>query len=652
MRPTNACRQAMILETGNWALHAALAFALATSLMSFIGVRATAIRWARWCIPSAIAEIGFLALAYVCLTSAFISHDFSSAYVAANSNIELPLVYRITAVWGEHEGSLLLWVCLLGVWTGALICYGRRLPPALLGLTLGILGLITAGICTGILLTANPFATLTLVPENGNDLNPLLQDPAMAIHPPLLYAGYAGAALPFAFAVAMLLLGRIEQAWFHWLRPFATAGWMCLTLGIAVGSGWSYYELGWGGWWFWDPVENASFMPWLISTALVHSIAVTAKRGIFMNWTLLLSITIFSLSLVGTFLARAGALASVHTFATAPGSGQLLLGGFTVLIAAAVIIYIARAKHREPTSGFAVLSRETFLLANNLLLTIAAGLIFVGTFYPVMLSTFGLARLSVGAPWFEAVFLIPMLPLLFAVAIGMQTAWGTMAWQRLARKLRWPLVVSISMGIGLPVVAYGSNTALTAVGVAAACGLITTALLDPVRRLFGRGPQLTRGLLGMQVAHLGLGLTVLGMTVSTAFGVQADRRIVAGQTVELGEYAVRLVEIRSVRGPNYHAIEAAVQFTRDGRVVAELTPQKRTYAVRNIVMTEAGIDARWRRDLFVALGDDLGRGAWSMRLQYRPLIRLIWCGAVVMALGGLIALMGRRRSTPTTTHAR
>jgi cytochrome c-type biogenesis protein CcmF len=642
----------MILDTGTWALRAALAFALVTTLMSFIGTRSTTTRWVRCCIPSAVAQISSLTLAYACLTSAFITNDFSSGYVAGNSDSGLPLIYRITAVWGEHEGSLLLWVCLLGAWTGALIVFGRRLPPALLGLTLGVLGLITSGFCTVILLTANPFTTLTLVPENGNDLNPLLQDPAMAIHPPLLYAGYAASALPFALAVAMLLLGRTEQIWFRWLRPFVTAGWMFLTLGITVGSAWSYYELGWGGWWFWDPVENASFMPWLISTALVHSIAVTERRGIFMNWTLLLSISIFSLSLVGTFLARAGALTSVHTFATAPGRGQLLLSWFAILIAAAIVIYVVRAKHVEPTSGFAVLSRETFLLANNVLLTIAAGLIFVGTFYPVMLSTFGLGSISVGAPYFEAVFLIPMLPLLFAVAVGMHTAWGAMPLPRLVRQLRWPLVISFCTGIVIPVVAYGSNTVLTAVGVAAAFGLITTALLYPVRRLFGRAPQLTWGLLGMHVAHLGLGLTVLGMTVSTTFGVQADRRIAGGQVLEFHEYAVRLVDIRNISGPNYDAIEGVVQFTRNGEIVAVLTPQKRTYAIRNVVMTEAGIDARWTRDLLVALGDDLGQGAWSVRLQYRPLIRFIWLGAIMMALGGLIALMGRHHLNVPTANVR
>jgi len=617
----------MILASGSWALRIACVVALATSLFALIGARPK-IHWAlRCCRWLAVAQAALLGVAYACLTVAFVTNDFSSAYVAANSNTQLPLIYRITALWGEHEGSLFLWLCLLGAWTATVACAGRRLPDDLQSSILGVLGLVAAMFGGFVAWTADPFVPLPMPPTEGSDLNPLLQNLAMAVHPPLLYAGYASSAVPFAFAVATLLTGQTARAGFSWLRPFTTAGWLLLTLGIVVGSYWSYAELGWGGWWFWDPVENASLMPWLVSTALIHSLAVAARRGAFRNWTLLLSIAVFSLSLVGTFITRAGLVASVHSFATAPDRGQLLLTGFGLLVLGALLLHALRAKRLEPVAGFRPISRESFLLINNILLTAAAAMVFVGTFYPVLGSPAGL---SVGAPYYDTVLLPPILALLLAVGVGMHAAWGRAAPSRLLRRMRWPLGIAVSAGIGLPFVVFGANTMLAALGVTAGVGVIGSAAMH-------------RCAAGMRVAHAGLGLMVIGITISTSFGLQADRRLHAGRPAELGAYEFQLIATRVGPGPNYTATEATIDIHHAGRLVSTVTPQKRRYVARGTVMSEAGIDSRWHRDLYVVLGQDFDGRVSAARLQYRPLIRLIWLGGVVMALGGLIAIAGRCR---------
>jgi cytochrome c-type biogenesis protein CcmF len=427
--------------------------------------------------------------------------------------------------------------------------------------------------------------------------------------------------------------------------------WLFLTLGIALGSWWAYYELGWGGWWFWDPVENASFMPWLVGTALIHSLAVTDKRGIFLGTTLLLAITAFSLSLVGTFLVRSGVLVSVHAFASDPTRGLFILAFLSIVIGTALGLYAWRAPSLDQPRGFSPLSRETFLLVNNLLLCVAAGLVFLGTIYPLVLDGFNLGKISVGPPYFETAFLIPMLPLMAAVGVGMHSAWRSADGPSLARRLRVPAAVALLAGLAVPVVVYGGNSALTVAGVASATWLLLAALLDPVRALLRRGAPLTRAAAGMNLAHFGLGLFVLGVTVTSSFNIETDQRIAPGETARVGDYEVRFEGLRDVAGPNYRALQATMAVTRNGLPVATVYPEKRVYAVRSQPMTEAGIDGGWSRDLFVALGDDLGAGAWSVRLQYKPLVRFIWLGCVVMALGGFVAITDRRYRRVTAEAA-
>jgi cytochrome c-type biogenesis protein CcmF len=508
------------------------------------------------------------------------------------------------------------------------------------------MGAVNSGLIAFVLFTSNPFVRLDPIPFDGNDLNPLLQDPAMALHPPILYAGYVGFSVAFAFAIAALLAGKIDSEWARWARPWTTAAWVFLTIGIALGSWWAYYELGWGGWWFWDPVENASFMPWLVGTALIHSLAVTEKRGLFKGSTLLLAISAFSLSLVGTFLVRSGVLVSVHSFASDPARGLFILGFLALVIGVALGLYAWRAPSLDRAVGFSAFSRETFLLINNVLLCVAAGLVLLGTLYPLVLDALNAGKISVGPPYFETVFLLPMLPLLIAVGVGMHTAWRSADTSAVARRLRIPAALSVIAGIAITLVVYGGKNVLTMVGIAAGLWLVLTALLDPVRQIIGRGPQFSRAALGMSIAHLGLGLFVLGVTVTTSFNVETDQRIAVGETARIGDYSVRFNGVQDINGPNYRGLRGEMVVTQDGRQIATLHPEKRIYGTRSSPMTEAGIDAGWSRDVFVALGDDLGRDAWSVRLQYKPLIRFIWLGALVMAFGGVLAASDRRYRVP------
>jgi cytochrome c-type biogenesis protein CcmF len=632
----------MLPEIGQLALVLALFLALAQAIFPLVGAARGRAAWMAVAVPAATGQFVFLAGAFACLAASFLGNDFSVLNVASNSNSQLPAFFRFAAVWGSHEGSLLLWALILGVWTLAVCARQRDLPAPLAARMLGVMGAISVGFLAFILFTSNPFLRLDPVPVDGNDLNPLLQDVAMIAHPPMLYTGYVGFVVAFAYAVAALLTGRVERDWVRWIRPWTTVAWLFLTLGIALGSWWAYYELGWGGWWFWDPVENASFMPWLVGTALIHSLAVTEKRGIFLGTTLLLAIAAFSLSLVGTFLVRSGVLVSVHAFASDPTRGLFILAFLGIVIGTALGLYAWRAPSLDQPRGFSPLSRETFLLVNNLLLCVAAGLVFLGTIYPLVLDGFNLGKISVGPPYFETAFLIPMLPLVAAVGIGMHSAWRSADGVALARRLRVPAAIALLAGGAVPLVVYGGNTVLTAVGVAAAAWLLLAALLDPVRALLRRGAPLTRAAAGMNLAHFGLGLFVLGVTVTSSFNIETDQRIAPGETAQVGDYAVRFEGLRDVAGPNYRAVQATMTVTRNGQPVATVYPEKRVYAVRSQPMTEAGIDGGWSRDLFVALGDDLGAGAWSVRLQYKPLVRFIWLGCVVMALGGLVAITDRR----------
>jgi len=632
----------MIPELGQVCLILAFCLAVAQAVFPLAGAQFHRPAWTSVAVPAAIGQAVLVIGAFATLAASFLNNDFSVGYVAANSNSTLPMFYRFAAVWGGHEGSLLLWALLLAAWTLAVAAFSRSVPPEVLARVIGTMGVVSAGFILFVLLTSNPFLREIPVPADGGDLNPLLQDPAMALHPPLLYTGYVGFSIAFAFAVAAMLSGRIDQQWARWARPWTTAAWMFLTVGIALGSWWAYYELGWGGWWFWDPVENASFMPWLVGTALIHSLAVTEKRGLFKGSTLLLAIATFALSLLGTFLVRSGVLVSVHAFAADPARGLFILGYLGAIIGSALVLYAWRAPGLDRQIGFKGLSRETFLLVNNILLSVAAGLILVGTLYPLVLDALNAGKISVGPPYFEMVFLVPMLPLLFAVGVGMHTAWRAADGSALLRRLRWPAAAAILAGIGIPWLVYDSAPGLVYVGVAAAVWLVLTAVLDPAARLAGAGPRLTRGMIGMQVAHLGLGLCALGIVITSSFSVVADQKIAPGEALRLGDYELKFIGMTPATGPNYDALRAEMAISRDGELVATVYPEKRLYRVRSAPMTEAGIDAAWHRDLFVALGDDLGNGAWSVRLQYKPMVRFIWVGALVMALGGLLALTDPR----------
>ncbi len=650
----------MTPEFGQLCLVLALCLAVVQAVFPLAGAQTGRNAWMAVAVPAAAGQAVFALGAFAALAWSFLTSDFTVAYVATHSNTALPAFYRFAAVWGGHEGSLLLWIVLLSLWTAAVAAFSRGLPREFSARVIGVIGCVSAGFILFVLLTSNPFLRLWPAPLDGNDLNPLLQDPAMALHPPLLYTGYVGFSVAFAFAVAAMLAGRIDQQWARWARPWTTAAWAFLTLGIALGSWWAYYELGWGGWWFWDPVENASFMPWLVGTALIHSLAVTEKRGLFKSSTLLLAIGAFSLSLLGTFLVRSGVLVSVHAFASDPARGLFILGYLATVIGAALVLYAWRAPRLDRAIGFKAFSRETFLLVNNLLLCIAAGLILLGTLYPLLLDALNKGKISVGPPYFESVFLIPMLPLLLAVGVGMHTAWRAADAGVVARRLRWPALVAVLAGIGVPWLVYGGGSVLTAVGVAAGTWLVLTSLLDPALRLAGAGARLTRGAVGMQVAHLGLGLSVLGIVITSSHSIVTDQRIAPGETLRLGEYALTFRGTTHVEGPNYVAERGEMALTRAGQTVAVVYPEKRTYHVRQSPMTEAGIDARWHRDLFVALGDELGEGAWSVRLQYKPMVRFIWFGALVMACGGLLAISDKRyraavrqgATEPAATRAR
>ncbi|MBT8084252.1 MAG: heme lyase CcmF/NrfE family subunit [Woeseia sp.] len=642
----------MIPEIGHFALILALALAACQATYPLLGAWRNNAAMRAVARPAAVGQLVFLIIAFACLTTAFLQSDFSVLYVANNSQLALPTIYKISAVWAAHEGSLLLWVLILALWTVAVARYSTALPDAFAARVIGVLGLLSVGFLLFTLLTSNPFERLIPAPSDGADLNPLLQDPGLAIHPPILYTGYVGFSVAFAFAIAAMLSGNLDRAWARWTRPWTTWAWLFLTVGIALGSWWAYYELGWGGWWFWDPVENASFMPWLVGTALIHSLAVTEKRGLFKSWTLLLAIAAFSLSLLGTFLVRSGILVSVHAFATDPTRGVFILAFLVVVIGGALTLYAWRAPRLDSSAGFKAFSRETFLLLNNVLLVIAATLILMGTLAPLIVEVFNAGKISVGAPWFEIAFIIPMLPLVLLVGIGMHTAWRQQPWSALAKQLRIPAALAVLGGILLPLLFYGRNGLLLAVGTAAGIWLLATAVIQPLRswRRADGSAAITRGALGMSVAHLGVGVFVLGVTIVSAFTVEKDMTLATGKSVDVAGYTFALQALKNVDGPNYRALEGEIEVRRNGEFVTTLRPQKRTYLVQQSPMTEAGIDGAWHRDLFVALGEPLGNGMWSVRIQYKPLIRFIWLGAFIMAFGGMIAASDRRYRVPVAAR--
>ncbi len=637
----------MIPELGHFALITALAVTIVQGFVPLLGAWRGVPEWMAIAVPAARAQFLFVLLAYACLTYAFVAKDFSVAYVTQNANAELPLFYRISAVWGAHEGSILLWALILAGWSVAVSLASRALPQVFRARVLAIMGLVSLGFLLFMLMTSNPFARLLPAPLAGRDLNPLLQDPGMVIHPPMLYMGYVGLAVPFAFALAALLGGRLDAAWTRWTRPWTTVAWVFLTAGIALGSWWAYNELGWGGWWFWDPVENASFMPWLVATALMHSLAVSEQRGAFKAWTVLLAIFGFSLSLLGTFLVRSGVLVSVHAFATDPERGVFILAFLSLVIGGALALYAWRANAISGGGSFRLMSRETLLLINNVLLVVACATVLLGTMYPLIIDALGLGKISVGPPYFDAVFAPLMLPLVFVLGIGHLTRWKGDSARRLVSLLRVAFIVSLIVALTIVLVTAGYSALLLAALTMAIWTLASTAqgLLIRVRTkpdVWQGLRALPRSFVGMSLAHMGVGIFIIGVAVTSSFSSERDVRLGPGDSEELAGYRFQFDGERALAGPNYSAERGQVRVFRGDKLVATLLPEKRLYPIQAQPMTEAAIDVGFTRDLYVALGEELDDGSWTVRLYYKPLIRWIWLGPIFMALGGLLAASDRR----------
>jgi cytochrome c-type biogenesis protein CcmF len=613
-------------------------------LQAFFGIVGPALQKDRWLGavgPAVTGQFVMLSAAMGALIYSFIENDFSVEYVASNSNSALPLLYRVSAVWGAHEGSLLLWAWILVCWTFAVALLTRTLPPRFVARVLGVLGLVSIGFELFTLATSNPFARLIPAALDGRDLNPLLQDPALAAHPPMLYAGYVGFAVAFAFGAAAMLEGRMDQNWARWTRPWTTVAWSFLSVGIALGSWWAYYELGWGGYWFWDPVENASFMPWLVGTALIHSLAVTEKRGLFKSWTLLLSILAFSLSLLGTFLVRSGVLVSVHSFAADPTRGIFILTFLIIMIGGSLALYAWRAPLLKSNAGFELTSRESFLLFNNILLVVACAAVFAGTMAPLISDAAGLGTLSVGAQYFRPVFMLPMLPLLALLAVGMHASWKKGRLGELRGKLLTTGAFAVLLAAALVLGVYSGAAVLTPVGFALGIWIVLSSLIDPVDRL-RRGITVTRAILGMTLAHIGIGVFTIAITAVETYTNERDVALAVGESAKVGEYEYRLLSVQPIQGANYDGVRGQVDVYRDGKLLASLHPEKRQYLVQRSVMTEAGISMQLSRDIFAALGEELGAGRWSVRAQVRPLVNYVWLSVFLMALGGIVAISDRR----------
>ncbi|MBS0505829.1 MAG: heme lyase CcmF/NrfE family subunit [Proteobacteria bacterium] len=636
----------MIPELGHFSLILSLFVALVLGLLGVAGAHNGRRDWVALARPAAQALWLLTAFGYGCLTYAFYTNDFSVVYVVQHSNSQLPGIYRIAGVWGGHEGSLLLWHFMLTSWMLAVALFSRQLPDAMVARVLGVLALVAVGFLAFMLFTSNPFLRLGDVPADGRDLNPLLQDPGLVFHPPMLYMGYVGLAIPFAFAIAALLNGRLDAAWARWSRPWATTAWIFLTLGIALGSWWAYYELGWGGWWFWDPVENASFLPWLVSAALIHSLAVTEKRGLFRNWTIVLAITAFSLSLLGTFLVRSGVLTSVHAFATDPRRGVFILVFLFVVVGGSLTLFAMRASKVRSSGTFTLVSRETLLLLNNVLLTTAAASVLLGTLYPLIVDALNLGKLSVGPPYFNAVFVPIMVPVLLFMVVGTAARWKSDGVLELARKLGTSAVAALVLGCSLPLLA-GHWSALAALGLSLALWIVLSALQQIHRQLRGTANWRATpwSFWGMHLAHIGIAVSVIGVTMVKNYETEKDVRMGLGDTVAVGGYTFRLTGIREAQGPNYRADVGDVELMRGDQVLRTLHPEKRTYFSSAMPMTEAAIDTGLTRDVYVSLGERLDAGehpAWAVRVYHKPFVSWIWGGGLLMALGGAMAALDRR----------
>lgn len=629
----------MIPEIGHFALILALVVAVAQALLPLYGAQVGNVALQNVARRAAYAQCFLLLSAFGILMAAFINNDFSVLYVAANSNRHLLLMYRACAVWGAHEGSLLLWVTILSVWMAAVAWFSKQLPLATVARVLAVLAMISCGFLIMMLLTSNPFTRiLPIMPTDGRDLNPLLQDPGLVGHPPMLYMGYVGFSVAFSFAIAALIGGTWDKTWARWSRPWTLIAWSFLTLGITLGSWWSYRVLGWGGWWAWDPVENASFLPWLAGTALIHSLMVAEKRDNFKAWTMLLAICAFSLSLMGTFLVRSGVLVSVHAFSVDPSRGLFILSFLGVVVGGALTLYIWRVRNLTNAFTFQLLSRETFLLANNVILLATMLTVLLGTVYPLLVDSLGFGKLSVGAPYFNLVFIPLMIPLLVLMGAGPMSRWNHIAWKDLWLRLRASALGALMLAIGLPFTMGLPFNWRTSIGLLLAFWVIITSVATVVNNK----AKLNNSRLAMILAHIGVGVCVLGIVVSQMYSVERDVRLAPGDSATLGQYQFSFDDINNVTGPNYRGVEVSMTVKKNDKIITTLKPQLRRYTVADTTRGEVAIEMGLFRDLYVALGQPLDHGSWSFRIYNKPLIRWIWAGGILMVLGSLIGVTDRR----------
>ena len=641
----------MIPELGHFALVLALMVALLPqSLMPLIGAARGNARWVALARTSAFVQLALVLTAYLCLTLAFVYNDFSVELAVRHSNLDLPIPYKIAAVWGNHEGSILLWALILAGWAAAVALRSRQLPAEMTARVIAVMGLISVGVLSFTLFTSNPFARRFPPAPDGHDLNPLLQDPGMIFHPPLLYMGYVGFSVAFAFAVAALISGRLDSTWARWSRPWTTAAWMFLTLGIALGSAWAYYELGWGGWWFWDPVENASFLPWLVGTALIHSLAVTEKRGGFKMWTVLLAILAFTLSLTGTFLVRSGVITSVHAFATDPARGIAILVFLCLVTGVSLALFAWRGPRVREGGRFEPVSRESFLLINNVVLVVAAAVVLLGTVYPLVLDALDLGKISVGPAYFNTVLLPLLTPALVLMGVASRARWRRASFVELALRLRWALAASVALA-AVATVALGNTNVQVALYLFLAAWVVMSSLAAVAGHL--RGFAVTRWVdrlraqtgswYGMLLAHLGVAVFAVGVTLVSHLGTEQELRMDVGSTAQVGRHAFRLDRVDNVGGPNYAALRARFEVRDAGGQPVEIIAEKRLYRASQTSMTEVGLRRGFLQDLYISLGEPLDDGrAWSVRIYVKPFVNWIWLGCVLMALGGLTAVGDRR----------
>jgi cytochrome c-type biogenesis protein CcmF len=629
----------MIPELGHFILVLALCVAAVLGTLPLVGAHQRRREWIVLARPAAQVFFLLMAASFVALGWSFYVNDFSVLYVAEHSNSLLPTMYRLAAIWGGHEGSLLLWMFMLSCWTVAVATLSRTLDETMVARVLGVLGLVATGLLLFVLFTSNPFERLLPAAQEGRDLNPLLQDPGLVFHPPMLYMGYVGFSVAFAFAIAALLSGRLDAAWARWSRPWTLTAWIFLTCGIALGSVWAYYELGWGGWWFWDPVENASFLPWLLGTALIHSLAVTEKRGSFKSWTVLLAIGAFSLSLLGTFLVRSGVLTSVHAFASDPRRGIFILLLLVLVVGSSLALFAWRAPKVALGGQFGLISREALLLVGNVLLVVACGSVLLGTLYPLIVDALNLGKISVGPPYFNTVFVPLMAPALFLMAAVPLARWKHADVKDMARRLWIAGVLAIVGSIAIPIL-MGGWTFLTGLGTLLSVWIAASMILQMVARLKTGNPPLS--FWGMQLGHLGVAVFVMGVTLVGGFQEEKDVRMEPGDTVSVGGHDFKFVGVTAANGPNYKAARGEFQVSRNGGPARSLYPEKRTYVSSEMPMTEAAIDPGITRDVYVSLGEPLEGKAWAVRVYFKPFVDWIWGGCLLMALGGICAASDRR----------